>query len=224
MKMLFIVIMLFTTLLTPCINAQTPQTRQYCDLVTNTLGSFLDNPFHHQNTLKVKALLDQQKKVGEEMRDAAWNYNQHGDIPYYNNSLKLIKTFSVFIDNIAGGGYGSPSVDNTDMVDIVDPILKSFGWEKKLLCSCQYIEIYQYKKDSFKMTMVKNTLPYDWTKFVSYKMYHIDPFTKKMSPIYTHLLSDGTCQLINYKDDDNKYTIYFAIKKVESRRGSDTKW
>lgn len=205
------------------IHSQSFQTKQYCELVTNTLGSFLDNPFHHDNTVKVKALLDQQKKVGEEMRDAAWNYNQHGDIPYYNNSLKLIKTFCIFIDVIERGGYGSPSVDNTDMVDIVDPILKSFGWEKSLLCFCQYIEIYQYKKDNFKMTMVKNTRPYDWTGFVSYKIYHIDPFSKKMKPIMTHLTSDGTCQFLNYKDDSSKF-VYHAIKKVESRIGSDTKW
>lgn len=225
-EILSFIMFLFISSTTNNIRAQSAQAEIFSNIVIETIGSFLDNPFHHSNTIKIEKLLKEQEKANEKLCDYAWK--QQEDYRYYRNTLRMIKVFYKFVDYVTNN-YSIVSWDSEDMEQIVDPILKSFDWEKTLLCSCQYIEVYKYQKENFKMTVVHNTLPSQgkyasYFSFVSYKLYHINPLTNKLSTFMTHICADGEYQVIQYKDDTNTNRGYRSVKKVESRRGADTNW
>lgn len=221
----FIKVFILLTIIFPIKSfSQSYNVRLYCNLVTETVGSFFDNPYHHSNTEKVHKLLEEQLETGDELFKIAWDYNR-SDCQYIKNSIDIIK----LIDQLVGEISGSRTVrwDSSEM-RIIDPILSAFGWQKTMLCTCEDLEVFQYKKDEFKMVLAHNTRPKPYKDYVldlnwvNYKLYHIDPYTKKMSYFYQSLIEGDRYQLVQYKDDNNaRRSSYRAIKKATSRRSSE---
>jgi len=225
----FITALIFLILLFPIKSfSQSQNIKLYSDLVIETIGSFFDNPFHHSNTEKVHKLLEYQLKTGDELWDMAWEYNQ-SDCYYIKNTMDLIKIVDQLIGEIAG--EGSTFRWDSNEMKIMAPILSAFGWQKTTLCTCEDLEVYQYKKDDFKMVLAHNTRPKVYSEcsldlnWVNYKLYHINPYTKKMAYCYQRIIRGDRYQLVQYKDDDNcRRSSYYAIKKATSRRSSEMEW
>lgn len=192
----------------------------YQNMVIETIGSFLDNPYHHSNTVKVHQLLKSQKELGDELFRTAWNHNRN-DCDYITNTTNLIRITDQLIGHISDDGPVRWS--SKDMI-IIDPILSAFGWSKTTLCSCEDVEVYQYTKDNFKMSIVHNTRPksengyYEHFNSVSFKLYDKSAYSKKIEYYYQGIVFGDHYQIVQYRDDSNTRSPYHNILKVTSNR------
>ena len=219
MKRIFISFV-FILLGDTCIYAQSENIGVFCNLVTETVGSFFDNPYHHSNTVKVHDLLKSDLKTCDEFFSLAWDNNNKSDIPYINNTRKIIKVSNQLVEAVATEGQFYCNV--TEMDKFLNPIFKAFNWEIIKICSCKDIEVYEYSKDLFKMIIVRNTRfesqsEYGDGNIVQYTCYHIDKF-KKLSWFLARTIGGGRCQMIQYKDDQSPQKGYQIIKKITSKR------
>jgi hypothetical protein len=218
MKRIFISFV-FILLGDTCIYAQSENIGVFCDLVTETVGSFFDNPNHHSNTVKVNDLLKSDLKTCDELFSLAWDNNK-SDVPYINNTRKIIKVSNQLVEAVATEGQFYCNV--TEMDKFLNPIFKAFNWQIIKICSCKDIEVYEYSKDLFKMIIVRNTRfesqsEYGDGNIVQYTCYHIDKF-KKLSWFLARTIGGGRCQMIQYKDDQSPQKGYQIIKKITSKR------
>lgn len=218
MKKIFI-LFVFILLGDTYIYAQSENIGAFCDLVEETVGSFFDNPNHHSNTVKVHDLLNSDLKTCDELFNLAYDNNK-SDIPYINNTRKIITVSNQLIGAVATDGQFYCNV--TDMDKFLNPIFKAFNWRIIKFCSCKDIEVYEYRKDLFKMIIVRNTRfetksEYGDGNIVEYTCYHIDKF-KKLSFFLKRTIGGGRCQMIQYKDDQSPQEGYQMIKKITSKR------
>ena len=219
MKRLFIVFvtLLFTSLCE--LSAQSPLTKEWMNAVTELTGSFMDNPYHHSNTVKIFELTQNFKKTTDEVYNEAL-FSDHPqasiDLPYLNNLKGILKCLDFITASITG--YIRGGLDATEWETTFHPILSAFGWTWKVIHSTSDIVFYEYKKDDFRMVLAKNIRPkkddgdYNAT---SYTCYTWDPIYKEHTNFIGRIVFGGNFQFVEYGDDTNEYK---TITKVTSKR------
>ncbi len=198
-------------------NAQSQVVRDMTNALTELTGSFLDNPYHHSNTVKVNDLTQQFKSTIEEM------YRQvprEAETDFYAilNMKKIIKSLDFITANISGysrGGYDAAEWEAT-----FNAIMPSFGWTWKVIHSTEDIIFFEYSKDNFKMVLAKNILPkkdYGDYNAVAFACDSWDPRLKRVTSGTRRVVFGGNYQFVTFGDDENKYN---KISKVASKRGT----
>ena len=111
-------------------SAQSQVVTDMTNALTELTGSFLDNPYHHSNTVKVNDLTQQFKSVIDDM------YRQvprEAEADFYAiiNMKKIVKCLDFVTANISGysrGGYDAAEWEAT-----FNAIMPSFGWTWKVI-------------------------------------------------------------------------------------------
>ena len=198
-------------------NAQSQVVRDMTNALTELTGSFLDNPYHHSNTVKVNDLTQQFKSTIDEM------YRQvprEAEADFYAiiNMKKIVKCLDFITANISGysrGGYDAAEWEAT-----FNEIMPSFGWTWKVIHSTEDIIFFEYSKDNFKMVLAKNILPkkdYGDYNAVAFACDSWDPRLKRVTSGTRRIVFGGNYQFVTFGDDENKYD---KITKVASKRGT----
>ena len=198
-------------------DAQSKVVTDMTNALTELVGSFLDNPYHHSNTVKVNDLTQQFKSTIDEM------YRQvprEAEADFYAiiNMKKIVKCLDFITANISGysrGGYDAAEWEAT-----FNQIMPSFGWTWKFIHSTEDIIFFEYSKDSFKMVLAKNILPkkdYGDYNAVAFACDSWDPRLKRVTSGTRRIVFGGNYQFVTFGDDENKYD---KITKVASKRGT----
>ena len=198
-------------------NAQSQVVRDMTNALTELTGSFLDNPYHHSNTVKVNDLTQQFKSTLEEM------YRQvprEAETDFYTilNMRKVVKCLDFITANISG--YSRGGHDATEWETTFNHIMPSFGWTWKVIHSTEDIIFFEYSKDNFKMVLAKNILPkkdYGDYNAVAFACDSWDPRLKRVTSSTRRVVFGGNYQFVDFGDDENKYN---KISKVASKRGT----
>lgn len=210
-------LIIFTSL---CISqyakAQSDIVTEFTDGVNNIVGSFMDNPYHHENTLKIKDLCDQNSKLTDEMLDQA-PYNSV-DYDYLSNAKGMLKCLDQFTGSIAG--YIRGGIDSGLFEYYFNPALNAFGWTWKVVKSTPDIILYEYSKENFKIMLAKNIRPKkdggDYNE-VSYSCYAWQKVYKENYVFCGRVIFGGDYQVVQFKDDST--TNYYTVTKLASYRG-----
>lgn len=213
-KLMILSIYAFTSFLG--INAQSQIVSQLSDAVTDLVGSFLDNPYHHSNTLRVNELTRQCKSTLDEMYRQVPSGAQT-DFYLLSNMINLIEKLDFMTANIAG--YSRRGVDANEWDSSFRPIMEGFGWSWKVLFVESDLVFYEYTKENFKMVLVKNNrskINYGDYNCNSYECYTINPYNKKDEWFKRGNVHGGNYQFVICCDDEIKYK---KITKVSSKRG-----
>jgi hypothetical protein len=198
-------------------NAQSQVVRDMTNALTELTGSFLDNPYHHSNTVKVNDLTQQFKSTIDEM------YRQvprEAEADFYAilNMKKIIKSLDFITANISG--YSRGGYDAADWEATFNAIMPSFGWTWKVIHSTEDIIFFEYSKDNFKMVLAKNILPkkdYGDYNAVAFACDTWDPRLKRVTSGTRRVVFGGNYQFVTFGDDETKYN---KISKVASKRGT----
>ena len=213
-KILVLITFIFLPIQT--VFSQSQIVQELSEAVTDLTGSFMDNPNHHDNTLKIYEHSQKFNEVVEEMLDQA----PYGSRDYYalKNMQKILKS----LEHVSAGiseKYPA-SVDGSDF-EFFSTLFDSFGWSKVILHSTSDIILYEYSKGNFRLVMAYNIRPKlnrgDYNE-VSYQCYARSRYTKKDEMFFGRVLFGGNYQFVVCGDD----TIpYIKITKVTSKRGSN---
>jgi len=207
---------------TQLLSAQSQLANEMSNAVTELTGSFMDNPYHHSNTIKLYGLTQQFKKTADEVYSEAL-YSNHpqasSDLPYLRNMKGILKCLDFVVANIAG--YSRGGIDAAEWEGMFHYIMPGFGWTYKVIHSTEDIVFYEYRKDNFRMVLAKNIRPkkdggdYNANSFSCYTW---QPVFKKHYAFTSRVVFGGNYQFVEYGDDETKYK---KISKVSSKRGTD---
>jgi hypothetical protein len=200
------------------IDAQSKIVNQLSNSITEITGSFMDNPSHHENTLKI---YDNCKIISREV-DELYNQALYSDDPqaavdlqYLNNMKTILKCLDFITANIAG--YSSAGIESSKMENTLNLMLNAFGWTWEVIyVSKPDIVVYEYKKGGFKMALAKN-IRFPQNTCDTFWCYTWQPVYKEYYWFISRVVFGGDYQFIEYGDD---MTNYKKITKVTSKRGS----
>lgn len=216
MKQLFIcLVYLFVSV--HSMHAQSQIVQDLANAVIDMTGSFMDNPNHHSNTLKISKSADEFKSIIDELYRQTPPCVQE-DLHMLSNMKRIVKCLDFVTANIAG--YSRGGIDSGEIESILNPIFDSFGWTWKVIHSTEDVVIYEYCKDNFRMVLAKNKLPKkDIGDFnaVAFSCDTWDPKWKRYSSGVRRVVFGGNYQFVDYGDDENKYK---PISRVVSKRGT----
>ena len=217
MRKLYISLIFCLFASTQSTSAQSQVTRDLTNAVTDMTGSFMDNPYHHSNTLKICQSTDECKSLIDEL------YRQvppsaHEDYYMISNMRRLVKCLDFITANIAG--YSRGGIDCGEIESVLNPILDSFGWTWKVIHSTEDIVFYEYCKDNFRMVLAKNILPkkdYGDYNAVAFSCDTWNHKWKKYTSGTRRVVFGGNYQFVDYGDDEH---VYKKISRVSSKRGT----
>ena len=197
-------------------NAQSQIVSQLSEAVIDLTGSFMDNPNHHDNTVKIFEHTRNFQSVIREMLVQA----PYGSTDYYQlqNMQKLMNG----LEHITAGiiNRHPASVDANDF-EALNAIFNGFGWTWSVLNSTPDIILYEYQKDNFRMVVARNIRPKlnggDYNA-VSYQCYEKSRYTKKDEMIMGRVVFGGNYQFVICGDDT---VPYVKITKLTSKRGTN---
>lgn len=203
------------------LSAQSQLVNEMSNAVTELTGSFMDNPYHHSNTIKLYDLTQNFRKTTDEVYSEAL-YSNHpqasSDLPYLRNMKSILKCLDFVVANIAG--YSRGGIDAAEWEGMFHYIMPGFGWTYKVIHSTEDIVFYEYTKDNFRMVMAKNIRPKkeggDYNA-CGFSCYTYIPRFKEQHAFLKRIVFGGDYQFVEYGDDE---TIYKKISKVSSKRGN----
>lgn len=215
MKKSKLLINLLLFMLCQNINAQSDIVSQLAEAVTDVTGSFMDNPYHHENTIKMHRNAKDLISSCEQLK----RISKLGSMEYYQlqNMEKILKG----LEHVTAGIIGNypASVDGNDF-EYLNNAFRAFHWTWSVIHDTEDIELYEYKKENFKMIIAKNKRPKlnggDYNA-VSYNCYAKSRYTKKDEVFMGKVLFGGNYQYVECCDDK---TNYVPITKVTSKRGT----
>ncbi len=197
-------------------HAQSQIVSEFAEAVTELTGSFLDNPYHHDNTVKINDVSVKFKKALEEMYS---NVPLEAEMDFYRikNMRSIIKCLDFIVANIAG--YSRSGMNASEWETTFLPIMSGFGWTWKVLHSTSDIVFYEYTKGDFKMVLAKNIRPekdeVDYNA-CSFSCYTWQPVYKEHYVFSSRYVFGGNYQFVEYGDDITKYK---TITRFSSQRG-----
>lgn len=202
--------------------AQSDNINKLLNVVVDVTGSFLDNPNHHSNTIKV---FERSKELKNNV-DNLYNYAQYSnntyaklDLPYLENMKYILKCLDFVTANIAG--YTRGGIDAIEWETVFHPMMTELGWTWGIIHSTPEVVFYEYKKDKFKMVLAKNIRSkkeggdYNANSFSCYTWI---PQIKENHIFLQRIVFGGNYVFVEFGDDEFRYK---KISKVTSKRGKD---
>lgn len=212
----YIICVITSFFITLSSQAQSQLVADLADAVVDITGSFMDNPHHHANTVKIYDHIVKLKSVLDEL---------HSQVPFEAKkdfyTILNMKKIQKSLEHITSGivGHSPASVSATDFEEL-NPMFDAFGWKREIIYSTTDITLYKYSKDDFWMVFAKNTRPKkdgDDYNAVSYECYAWDSRSKKDVYFMGRIVFGGNYQFVNCNDDEIKSK---EITKVTSKRGN----
>lgn len=216
MKRLFVFCFVYIVFAIQTSYSQSQIVSEYAEAVTELTGSFLDNPYHHDNTVKINEVSVKFKKALEEMYS---NVPLEAEMDFYRikNMRSIIKCLDFIVANIAG--YSRSGMNASEWETTFLPIMSGFGWTWKVLHSTSDIVFYEYTKGDFKMVLAKNIRPKkdeaDYNA-CSFSCYAWQPVYKEHYVFSSRYVFGGNYRFVEYGDDITKYK---TITRFSSQRG-----
>lgn len=202
--------------------AQSQLISEMSNAVTELTGSFMDNPYHHSNTLKIYEITQQLKKATDEVYSEA-RFSNHpqasSDLSYLINMNGILRCLDFVVANIAG--YSRGGINDAEWEETFHYIMPMFGWTYKVIHSTEDVVFYEYIKDNFRMVLAKNIRPkkdggdYNANTFSCYTWSSV---YKEYYAFSSRVVFGGNYQFVEYGDDE---TEYMTISKVSSKRGTN---
>ena len=203
------------------LKAQSPSINLLSETTSDLTGSFLDNPYHHENTEKVS------EQTVNFLNDVInlYNHARYSDDPrvemdkiMLSNMRNILKCLDFITASIAG--YVRGGIKAQEFIDVMHPLFKSFGWEwnKIKVSPDNNLSFYEYRRDRFKMVLVRNMLPQkDGGDYncCSYQCYTLNPKTKQLHMFVSRYVFGGDFQVVEWGDDKTNYN---TITKITSKR------
>lgn len=198
------------------VKAQSAIVTEFTDGVNDIVGSFMDNPYHHDNTVKIYDICERYLKLADEMlTQAPYQSTDHDYLSNAKGMLRCLDFITGNITNSMGGG-----LDGGLFEYYFRPALSAFGWTWKVVKSTDDIILYEYVKDNFKMMLTRNTRPTkdggDYNA-VTYECYTWQKVYKENYMICGRVIFGGNYEVVQIKDDST--TDYHNITKLTSKRG-----
>ena len=201
------------------------------NLTYDYIGSFLEYPDNHENTLKVFQKLqtvskfyNEQYEKRVELLSKFDNYKMRQYVDQIEKMKLLVDAIDKFVGYIVG--YVRAGVESPIFDSLLKPLFEQFGWECKILpVQCQDIIFFEYSKGNFKMLLAYNTMPMpDKFKQDITKEYHdneVSCYTyfkerRETSWFTKCVVRGGKYRLIQYKDSQN--VNYHNLTKATSKR------
>lgn len=189
--------------------------------ISECIMSFVDNPYHHSNTVKINELMQECRKTMKDYQNKYWDLKiSNTDLLYtIKNSLEYIDLVETLTGNIAQGRY--VSLDATSFDNIFKPILVASGWTYKVISSDNYAIALEFANGKFKMLLLKNILPRDTKEIyepgytgnmIDYELYEYNAIMKKNMAYFGSSLMGNKYALIQYVDDEQKKQYYKTTK------------
>lgn len=215
MKRIIIYTIIYSLFSVQGINAQSQIAQDMANAMIDLVGSFMDNPNHHSNTIKIYHHTEEFKEILDDIRVSS----SESPTDYYmiQNMKKLVKSLNYITANISGHSRGG--IDGDYIENFLNPIMKKFGWTWVAINSTTDIVFYEYCKESFKMVLAKNIRQkkddgdYNATSFTCY---FGNPKNKKDQSGVAMVVFGGNYQFVEFGDDETQYK---TITKVTSKRG-----
>ena len=110
------------------LSAQSQLVNELSDAVIEVTGSFMDNPYHHANTIKIVDLTKEFITVTDEMiTNASISSSSLAktDLPYLKNMERILRCLDFVVASIAG--YSRKGIDATEWESIFHPAINGFG-------------------------------------------------------------------------------------------------
>uniref|UniRef100_UPI004029AF68 hypothetical protein n=1 Tax=Segatella hominis TaxID=2518605 RepID=UPI004029AF68 len=222
MKRIYFIFVIFLVGLLP-MKAQSENVQRLSDGVTQIVGSFMDNPYHHENTVKIYNLTQTFMKTVDEIYDTAIGYSIYSDdakndLVYLRNLKGILECLDFITANIVG--YSRNGMETVKMDTYFNNMISSFGWTREVVySSVPDLVVYEYCKDNFKMALVLNTrLKKEMSDFNCnrFECYTINPYNKQDYAFTVRYVFGGNYQFVVFGDDSQKYK---KITKVTTHRG-----
>lgn len=203
------------------VNAQSQLVKELSDAIITQVGSFIDHPNHHSNTVKIyDAIQDARKLVDDLYNQALVSDHPQAkvDFPYLGRTKCVLTCLDFITANIAG--YSRGGIESTEWEQYFHPLLIQFGWTCEIIHTTSEIVFYEYARENFKMVLAKNIRPkkeggdYNANSFSCYVWI---PSTKEHHAFLKRVVFGGDYQFVEFGDDENRYR---KISKVSSKRGT----
>ena len=204
------------------VNAQSQLIKELSDAIITQVGSFIDNPNHHANTVKIYSAIQDARGIVDELYNEALvsNHPQASvDFPYLGRTKCVLNCLDFITANIAGHSRGG--IESAEWEQYFHPLLIQFGWTCEIIHTTSEIVFYEYARENFKMVLAKNIRPkkeggdYNANSFSCYVWI---PSTKEHHAFLKRVVFGGDYQFVEFGDDENRYR---KISKVSSKRGSN---
>ena len=189
------------------IHAQSQMIKELQDVIHIHVGSFIDNPNHHSNTVKIYDAIQEARKLVDDLYNQAL-VSDHPqakvDFPYLGRTKCVLNCLDFITANIAG--YSRGGIESTE-------------WEQYFHSTSEII-FYEYSREQFKMVLAKNIRPkkeggdYNANSFSCYVWI---PSTKEHHAFLKRVVFGGDYQFVEFGDDENRYR---KISNVSSKRGT----
>ena len=203
------------------IHAQSQMIKELQDAIHIHVGSFIDNPNHHSNTVKIYDAIQEARKLVDDLYNQAL-VSDHPqakvDFPYLGRTKCVLNCLDFITANIAG--YSRGGIESTEWEKYFHPLLVELGWTCEVIHSTSEIVFYEYSRENFKMVLAKNIRPkkdggdYNANSFSCYVLL---PGTKEHHAFLKRVVFGGDYQFVEYGDDETRYR---KISKVSSKRGT----
>lgn len=203
------------------VKAQSAIVTEFTDGVNDIVSSFMDNPYHHDNTVKIYDICERYLKLADEMlTQAPYPSTDHDYLSNVKGILRCLNFITGNIANSMGGG-----LDGGLFEYYFRPVLSAFGWTWKVVKYTDDIILYEYVKNNFKMMLTRNTRPAkdggDYNA-VTYECYTWQKVYKENYMFCGRVSFGGDYEVVQYVDDTiNK--DYHNVTRLTSKRGSTFK-
>ena len=136
------------------IHAQSQMIKELQDAIHTHVGSFIDNPNHHSNTVKIYDAIQEARKLVDDLYNQAL-VSDHPqakvDFPYLGRTKCVLNCLDFITANIAG--YSRGGIESAEWEQYFHPLLVELGWTCEVIHSTSEIIFYEYSREQFKMVL-----------------------------------------------------------------------
>ena len=196
---------------------------KFNNLFVDEVGSFLDDPYNHQNSLrvfeKVKEFNEIYKDLQSKKYEVLSKWDNYKTRKYYDSIDKMqaiAEAFEELLRPIAG--YAGRGIDGPEMEILLEPLFESMGWKKRMInVVCDDVYFCEYERGDFKMMFVKNTRSKsDYSRGINNTIIVDFTYENACGAGGAYYVAGGVYRMIQLKDSEN--IIYRKLLKANSKK------
>ncbi len=196
---------------------------KFNNLFVDEVGSFLDDPYNHQNSLRVfekmKEFNDIYKDLQSKKYEVLSKWDNYKTRKYYDSIDKMqaiAEAFEELLRPIAG--YAGRGIDGAEMEILLEPLFESMGWKKRMInVVCDDAYFCEYERGDFKMMFVKNTRSKsDYSRGINNTIIVDFTYENAYGAGGAYYVAGGVYRMIQLKDSEN--IIYRKLLKANSKK------
>lgn len=196
---------------------------KFNNIFVDETGSFLDDPYNHNNTLRVFEKMKEFNEIYKELQSKKYEVLSQWDNfktrKYYDSVDKMqaiAEAFEELLRPIAG--YAGRGIEGPVMEILLEPLFESMGWKRKMInVVCDDAYFCEYERGNFKMMFVKNTRSKsDYSRGINNTIIVDFTYENAYGAGGTYYVAGGVYRMIQLKDSDN--LTYKKLLKASSKK------